>query len=85
MAPQLERAIAEVRAGTVTEVDLEEQEIGEAGATQLADVLCTNTSVQVLNLGGSEIGRAEIGRAPRSAAGATQLATRWAPTPAWRS
>ena len=64
MASQLERAIAEVRAGTVTEVDLQWQEIGDAGATQLADALGTNTSVEKLYLYGNSIGEA----------GATQLA-----------
>ena len=49
MPSELQRAIAEVRAGTVTEVHLQEQEIGEAGATQLADALRTNTSVEVLD------------------------------------
>ena len=50
MASELERAIAEVRAGTVTEVDLWDAEIGDAGATQLADALGTNTTVEELNL-----------------------------------
>ena len=48
MASQLERAIAEVRAGTVTEVKLIYESIGDAGATQLADALGTNTSVEKL-------------------------------------
>ena len=64
MALELERAVAEVHAGTVTMVIFEEQEIGDAGATQLADALCTNTSVKVLSLWGNSIGEA----------GATQLA-----------
>ena len=37
MLSKLERAIAEVRAGTVTEVNLAWAFIGDAGATQLAD------------------------------------------------
>ena len=64
MASKLERAIAVVRAGTVTEVSLFSQSIGDAGATQLADVLGTNTSVKKLNLGYNSIGDP----------GATQLA-----------
>ena len=52
MATELERAIAEVREGAVAEVDLEEQEIDDAGATQLADALRTNTSVKKLGLRG---------------------------------
>ena len=39
MASELERAIAEVRAGTVTEVNLIMKSIGDAGAMQLADAL----------------------------------------------
>ena len=58
MASELERAIAEVRAQAVAKVDLRYQEIGDAGATQLADALCTNTSVKVLNLGFNSIGEA---------------------------
>ena len=53
MPSELERAIAEVQAETVTEVNLQEQEIGEAGATQLADALRTNTSVEELYLRGN--------------------------------
>ena len=45
---ELERAIAEVRAGTVTEVSFFMESIGDAGATQLADALRTNTSVKKL-------------------------------------
>jgi Ran GTPase-activating protein (RanGAP) involved in mRNA processing and transport len=66
MPSALERAIAEVRAGTAAEVIFEEQEIGEAGTTQLADALRTNTSVEKLNLYGNSI----------ADAGATQLADR---------
>jgi len=58
MASRLERAIAEVRAGTVTEVNLNDQWIGDAGATQLADALRTNTSVKELNLQCNSIGEA---------------------------
>ena len=64
MASKLERAIAEVRAGTMTEVNLGGYRIGDAGATQLADALGTNTSVEALELGFNAIGEA----------GATQLA-----------
>ena len=64
MASKLERAIAEVRAGTVTEVYLGSANLGDAGATQLADAMGTNTSVKELNLMSNEIGEA----------GATQLA-----------
>ena len=64
MASELERAIAEVHAGTATELILEEQEINAAGATQLADALRTNTSVKELHLHDNSIGEA----------GATQLA-----------
>ena len=64
MATRLGRAIAEVRAGTVTKVNLFNASIDDAGTTQLADVLCTNTSVEELWLGANEIGEA----------GATQLA-----------
>ena len=64
MASELDRAIAEVREGGVAKVDLEEQEIDDAGATQLADALRTNTSVRLLQLGANSIGEA----------GATQLA-----------
>ena len=66
---ELEKAIAEVRAGTVTEVDLYHQWIGEAGeadTSQLADALGTNTSVKELGLTGNSIGEAgatQIGRA----------------------
>ena len=45
MASKLERAIVEVRAGTVTEVNFHGALIGDAGATQLADALGSNTSV----------------------------------------
>ena len=62
MASELERAIAEVRAGTVTEVDLYLEPIGDAGATQLADALGTNTSVEKLGLGDNEIGEELMGR-----------------------
>ena len=64
MASKLERAIAEVRAGTVTDVNLYREYIGDAGATQLADALRTNTNVKELNLGDNAIGDA----------GATQVA-----------
>ena len=72
MASELERAIAEVRAGTVAEVSLNYRSIGDAGATQLADALrartkaLTHTSVveKKLDLGANSIGEA----------GATQLA-----------
>ena len=64
MASQLERAIAEVRAGTLTVVKLWGKSIGDAGATQLADALGTNTSVKELYLQQNSIGEA----------GATQLA-----------
>ena len=60
----LERVIAEVRAGTVTTVGLGGHHIGDAGATQLADALGTNTSVKVLYLDDNSIFEA----------GATQLA-----------
>ena len=56
MASELERVIAEVCAGTVTEVNLSFQSIGDAGAAQLADALGTNTSVEKLYLGDNEIG-----------------------------
>ena len=65
MASELERAIVEMHTGTVTVVNLEVQEIGDAGATQLADALSTcNISVEQLHLLDNSI----------SAAGATQLA-----------
>lgn len=74
MASELERAIAEVRAGTVTEVNLNDQWIGDAGATQLADALRTNTSVEELDLrynyliGGELKGRIQALLAPAARA-----------------
>ena len=57
---ELERAIAEMRAGTVTEVDLNYNSIGAAGATQLADALRTNTSVEQLLVCRSEEHTSEL-------------------------
>ena len=59
---ELERAIAEVRAGTVTEVILGGASIDDAGATQLADALRTNTSVKELDLTLNSIGVVLMGR-----------------------
>ena len=51
MASALERAVARVLAGTVTKEDVSSQEIDDAGATQLADALHTNTSLKELGHG----------------------------------
>ena len=51
MASELERAIAEVCAGNATEVKWYQKRIGDAGATQLADALHTNTSLKELGHG----------------------------------
>ena len=64
MASALERAVARVLAGTVTKEDVSSHEIDDAGATQLADALRTNTGVKGLYLSRNTFGDA----------GATQLA-----------